>query len=101
MKLLTQLLNHIIKTYGASIYWIDDEDPGAYTHIVLRNDTTSFSLNRFNLGKKGLIDVDLDLISLEELKSETRIGDSYTIYARFDANCFDDYVTFMKEYFDR
>jgi hypothetical protein len=96
MELLKQLLNHIIKTYNASIYWIDDEAPEFFTHIVLRNDTTSFSLYKTN--KTHL--VDLDLMSIKDLESKNPDADNYYICSYLGAKCFDDYVSRIKEYFE-
>lgn len=96
MELFTQLLNHIIKTYDASIYWIDDENPEV-THFVLRNDTTSFSLSKTY--KEHL--VDLNLMSLKDIEENLDdIAEGYFILADLDAKCFDDYVSRIRKYFE-
>ena len=97
MELFTQLLNHIIKTYNASIYWIDDEAPEVFTHFVLRNDTTSFSLSKTYKTHLG----DLDLMSIKDIESgNIEDAGNYLICADMNAKCFDDYVSLIRKYFE-
>jgi hypothetical protein len=100
--MFTKLLNHVIETYNAKIYWV-----ASARHVVLRTDKVSLAF--MLLDPTDMSDVTIHLVLIDDY-NDGHCNSEWSIYDEmwFDSDegpicrpcTYDDYVAFIKEYFE-